>query len=60
VLQFLPTHLSYPQIANEVRRSTTTVKSQAQSIYRKLGATSRQDAVEQAQTAGLLDAGASA
>jgi DNA-binding CsgD family transcriptional regulator len=58
VLQFLPTHLSYPQIAGEVVLSTNTVKSQAASVYRKLGVTSRRGAVAQAQAAGLLDTAA--
>jgi LuxR family maltose regulon positive regulatory protein len=55
VLQFLPGHLSYPQIAAETYVSPNTVKTQAQSIYRKLGASSRRQAVELAQAAGLLD-----
>jgi LuxR family maltose regulon positive regulatory protein len=55
VLQFLPTHLSFPQIAGEVVLSTNTVKSQARNVYRKLGVTSRRAAVAQAQAAGLLD-----
>jgi LuxR family maltose regulon positive regulatory protein len=55
VLQFLPTHLSFPQIAGEVLLSTNTVKSQAASVYRKLGVSSRRAAVAQAQAAGLLD-----
>jgi LuxR family transcriptional regulator, maltose regulon positive regulatory protein len=57
VLQFLPSHLSFPQIAGEVFLSTNTVKSQAASVYRKLGVTSRRAAVAQAQAAGLLDTG---
>jgi LuxR family transcriptional regulator, maltose regulon positive regulatory protein len=55
VLQFLPGHLSFPQIAAETFVSPNTVKTQAQSIYRKLGASSRREAVELAQKAGLLD-----
>jgi LuxR family transcriptional regulator, maltose regulon positive regulatory protein len=55
VLQFLPGHLSYPQIATETFVSPNTVKTQAQSIYRKLGASSRREAVELARGAGLLD-----
>jgi LuxR family transcriptional regulator, maltose regulon positive regulatory protein len=55
VLQFLPGHLSYPQISAETFVSPNTVKTQAQSIYRKLGASSRRQAVELAQEAGLLD-----
>jgi len=54
VLQFLPGHLSYPQIATETFVSPNTVKTQAQSIYRKLGASSRREAVALAQEAGLL------
>jgi LuxR family transcriptional regulator, maltose regulon positive regulatory protein len=59
VLQFLPTHLSFPQIAGEIVLSTNTVKSQAASVYRKLGVTSRRDAVARAQAAGLLETGGS-
>jgi LuxR family maltose regulon positive regulatory protein len=55
VLQFLPTHLSFPQIAGQVFVSPNTVKTQAQQVYRKLGVTSRRGAVEQARAAGLLD-----
>ena len=55
VLQFLPTHLSFPQIAAEIQISPHTVKSQTRSVYRKLGVGSRQEAVERARGAGLLD-----
>lgn len=55
VLQFLPTHLSFPEIAGQVFVSPNTVKTQAQGVYRKLGVTSRRGAVEEAQAAGLLD-----
>ena len=55
ILQYLPTHLSFPQIAGQVFVSPNTVKTQAQSVYRKLGVTSRREAVEQARAAGLLD-----
>lgn len=55
VLQFLPTHLSFPQIAAQVFVSPNTVKTQAQGVYRKLGVSSRREAVEQARGAGLLD-----
>jgi DNA-binding CsgD family transcriptional regulator len=53
VLVFLPTHLSFRQIASEVSRPMSTVTSQTQRIYRKLGATSRHDAVVRARAAGL-------
>ena len=55
VLQYLPTHLSFPQIAGQVFVSPNTVKTQAQGVYRKLGVTSRRQAVEHARAAGLLD-----
>ena len=55
VLQFLPTHLSFPEIAGQVFVSPNTVKTQAQGVYRKLGVNSRREAVEQARAAGLLD-----
>jgi LuxR family transcriptional regulator, maltose regulon positive regulatory protein len=55
LLQYLPTHLSFPQIADQVFVSPNTVKTQAQGVYRKLGVTSRREAVEQARAAGLLD-----
>jgi LuxR family maltose regulon positive regulatory protein len=54
VLQFLPTHLSFPEIASQVFLSPNTVKTQAQGVYRKLGVSSRREAVEQARAAGLL------
>ena len=60
VLQFLPGHLSYPAIAAQTFVSPNTVKTQAQSIYRKLGASSRSEAVELAERAGLLGAGSPA
>jgi len=37
----LSTHLPFPQIAEEMFLSRTTIKSQAMSIYCKLGASSR-------------------
>jgi len=55
ILQFLPTHLSFPQIAGQVFVSPNTVKTQAQGVYRKLGVSSRRGAVERARDAGLLD-----
>jgi LuxR family transcriptional regulator, maltose regulon positive regulatory protein len=56
VLQYLPTHFSFPQIAGQVFVSPNTVKTQAQGVYRKLGVSSRREAVERARAAGLLDA----
>jgi LuxR family maltose regulon positive regulatory protein len=56
VLPLLATHLSFPEIAAELSLSPHTVKSQAISIYRKLGASSRNQAVIQARELGLLTA----
>ena len=55
VLQFLPTHLTFPAIADELFVSRNTVKSQAISIYRKLGVTARMPAVEAARRLGFLE-----
>jgi hypothetical protein len=55
VLQLLPTHLTVAEIAERMYVSRNTVKSQTISIYRKLGATSRRDAVDVAAAAGLFD-----
>ena len=56
VLQFLPSHLTFPQIGEHLFLSANTVKTHALSIYRKLGATSRNEAVMRAQTLGLVEA----
>ncbi len=53
-LHFLPSHLSFREIAERSFVSPNTVKTQAQAIYRKLDASSRAEAVDQARTAGLL------
>jgi LuxR family transcriptional regulator, maltose regulon positive regulatory protein len=55
VLPLLATHLSFPEIGREMVLSQHTVKSQAMSIYRKLGATSRGQAVALARELGLLE-----
>ena len=55
VLQYLPTHLSFPAIAGRIHVSPNTVKTQAQAVYRKLGVSSRREAVEQAREAGLVN-----
>jgi LuxR family maltose regulon positive regulatory protein len=54
LLHFLPTHLSFREIADELFVSQNTVKTQARSIYQKLGVTSRAEAVVTARTAGLV------
>jgi LuxR family maltose regulon positive regulatory protein len=53
-LQFLPTHLSFREIAEQNFVSANTVKTQARAVYRKLDASSRAEAVERAIEAGLL------
>ena len=55
LLPMLCTHLSFPEIAAEMFLSRYTVKSQAFSIYRKLGASSRSQAVARARDVGLLE-----
>jgi LuxR family transcriptional regulator, maltose regulon positive regulatory protein len=55
VLPMLATHMSFPEIAAEMFLSQHTVKSQAMSIYRKLGATSRHQAVTRSRELGLLE-----
>jgi LuxR family maltose regulon positive regulatory protein len=53
LLPLLSTHLSFPQIAEEMFLSRHTIKSQAMSIYRKLGAPSRSQAVARSRELGL-------
>ena len=55
LLPILATHLSFPQIAEQMSLSRHTVKAEATSIYRKLGASSRDQAVMRARDLGLLD-----
>lgn len=54
VVQYLPTNLSLAEIATNLFVSRNTVKSHAAAIYRKLGTTSRSDAVDRARAAGLI------
>lgn len=56
VLQFLPSHLTFPQIGEHMFLSANTVKTHALAIYRKLGATSRNEAVMRARSLGLVEA----
>ncbi len=55
LLPLLLTHLSFPEIAAELFLSPCTIKSQATSVYRKLGASSRSQAVALAQELALLE-----
>jgi LuxR family maltose regulon positive regulatory protein len=56
LLPLLTTHLSFREIAARLFVSRNTVKTQAISIYRKLGASSRSEAIERAVSLGLVDA----
>jgi len=55
LLPMLSTHLSFREIGEEMFLSPNTVKSQAISLYRKLGASSRSQAVTRSRELGLLD-----
>jgi LuxR family maltose regulon positive regulatory protein len=54
ILGFLPTHLSFREIADRLYVSANTVKTQAHAVYRKLNAASRSEAVTRATQLGLL------
>jgi LuxR family transcriptional regulator, maltose regulon positive regulatory protein len=53
LLPLLASHLSFPEIAEQLFVSRNTIKTQALSIYRKLGVSSRSEAVAEAQRLGL-------
>ena len=55
MLRYLPSVLSLPEIARELYVSPNTVKTQCSAIYRKLGVSSRADAVGEAKRVGLLE-----
>ena len=54
LLQLLPSHLSYAEIAAELFLSVNTVKANLKTLYRKLGATSRSEAVQRARNRALV------
>jgi LuxR family maltose regulon positive regulatory protein len=54
VLGCLPSHFSFREIAERLYVSPNTVKTHARGIYRKLGVSSRGEAVELATHAGLI------
>jgi LuxR family maltose regulon positive regulatory protein len=56
LLPYLQTHLTSGGIAERLSVSNNTVRSEVSSIYRKLGVSSRNDAVRQATAIGLLGA----
>ncbi|WP_402463944.1 LuxR C-terminal-related transcriptional regulator [Isoptericola aurantiacus] len=53
VLSNLTEEITLEQIATKLFVTRNTVKSQVRSVYRKLGVSTRADAVAWAQTAGL-------
>ena len=54
LLPYLQTHLTLREIGDRLFVSRNTVSSEVTSIYRKLGVSSRNDAVERATAIGLL------
>jgi LuxR family maltose regulon positive regulatory protein len=55
LVPYLPTHLSFREIGERLFVSRHTIKTQAISIYRKLGVSTRSEAIERMQMNGLLD-----
>jgi LuxR family maltose regulon positive regulatory protein len=54
LLPYLQTHLTADMIAQRLFLSSHTVKTEVKAIYRKLGVSSRNDAVQRATAIGLL------
>jgi LuxR family maltose regulon positive regulatory protein len=54
LLPLLTTHLSFREIADRLFVSRNTVKTQAISVYRKLGVSSRGEAIDRASGLGLV------
>jgi len=54
VLPLLATHMSFPEIGEQLFVSRHTIKSQATSIYRKLSSSTRSEAIAKAYEIGLL------
>ena len=55
LLPLLATYLSFREIGEHLFVSRNTVKSQAISVYRKLGVSSRSEAIERAGELGLVE-----
>jgi LuxR family maltose regulon positive regulatory protein len=56
LLPLLSTHLTFREISKQLYLSRHTVKSHAISLYRKLGVSSRSQAIQRVQQTGLLGA----
>jgi DNA-binding CsgD family transcriptional regulator len=54
VLVLLPTHRTLSAIGNQLGMGRPTVKTHVEHIYKKLGATTRAEAVRLAESAGFL------
>ena len=55
LMPYLATYLTVPEIATRLFLTSHTVRSEAKSIYRKLDANSRSEAVDRAVELGLLE-----
>ena len=55
LLPLLTTHLTFREIAEHLKVSRNTVKTQAICTYRKLGASSRSEAIQRATELGLVE-----
>jgi len=55
LLPLLSTHLSFREIGERLHVSRNTIKTQAISVYRKLGVSSRSEAVAVAEDLGLVE-----
>jgi LuxR family maltose regulon positive regulatory protein len=60
LLPLLATHLSFREIGERLFVSRNTIKTQAISVYRKLGVSSRSTAIMRARELGLVDDGTAA
>ncbi|HEX2480199.1 MAG TPA: LuxR C-terminal-related transcriptional regulator, partial [Geminicoccaceae bacterium] len=54
LLPYLQTHLTFVEIGARLFISRNTVSTEVASVYRKLGVSSRKDAVQHATSIGLL------
>jgi LuxR family maltose regulon positive regulatory protein len=55
LLPLLPTHLTFPELGQRLHLSRHTIKTQAVSIYRKLGVSSRSAAIDRMHELGMLE-----